>query len=710
MQDHKFYINFISRSLNLNTKSVDNTIQLLNDGSTIPFISRYRKEVTGNLDEVQIFEINKQYEKLKELEKRKESILASIEEQGKLTDELKQKIDNCYDGNELEDLYLPYKKKRKTKADIAKENGLEPLALAIFQQQDHSIASKLNDFINEKVASEADALQGAKDIIAEWVSEDQLIREHLRNEFRDKAVIGSKVVKTKKDEAEAQAYKDYFEFSESLHKSPSHRFLAMMRGENEGYLRVIVDIEEEDAISYIKDKYITCKGQLAEWNKEAIEDAYKRLIVPSVENQIRNEYKLKADEEAIKVFAENLKQLLMAAPLGQKSVLALDPGFRTGCKVVCLDEKGDFLENKTIYPHEPQKQAEEAKHIIRALIDKHRISTIAIGNGTASRETKSFIDSFVSKSIQVFVVSENGASIYSASDVAREEFPDQDVTVRGAISIGRRLLDPLAELVKIDAKSVGVGQYQHDVDQSLLKASLDQTVINCVNRVGVNLNTASKHLLNYVSGLGATLSQNIVKYRSENGQFTSRAELLNVTRLGAKAYEQCAGFLRIKDGKHPLDNTGVHPESYHIVEQMARDLTVNISELIANKELRRKIELKKYTNDTVGLPTLNDIMNELDKPGLDIRGEVKAFAFDERVKTIKDVYEGMQLNGIVTNLTNFGAFVDIGIKEGALIHISKITKRFIKNPAEVLKLGQEVQAKVIAVDAERGRVNLSLVD
>ena len=710
MQDQNFYINFISKSLNLNSKSVDSTVKLLLEGSTIPFISRYRKEVTGNLDEVQIFDINKEYHKLVELDKRKETILGSIEEQGKLTDDLKKKIENCYDSNELEDIYLPYKKKRKTKADVAKENGLEPLAKIIFEQKDNSIENRLNDFLNEKVATIEEAIQGAKDIIAEWVSEDQLLREYLRSEFRKKAVIGSKIIKTKKDEADAQAYKDYFEFNEALHKCPSHRYLAMMRGENEGFLRVIVDIEQELAIEYINYKYITSRGQLADWNKEAIEDSYKRLIVPSVENQIRVEYKTKADEEAIKVFVENLKQLLMAAPLGQKRVLAIDPGFRTGCKVVCLDEKGDFLEYKTIYPHEPQKQETEAREVINKLIQNHSISTIAIGNGTASRETSSFVESFVdTKKIQVFVVSENGASIYSASTVAREEFPDHDVTVRGAISIGRRLLDPLAELVKIDAKSVGVGQYQHDVDQTLLKESLDQTVINCVNKVGVNLNTASKHLLHYVSGLGATIAQNIVNYRSEKGQFASREELLKVTRLGAKAYEQCAGFLRIKNGLNPLDNTGVHPESYHIVEQMAKDLSVNISDLIANKELRKKVELKKYITDKVGLPTLTDIMNELDKPGLDIRGEAKAFAFDERVKTITDVYEGMYLNGIVTNLTNFGAFVDIGIKQGALIHISQITKKFIKNPAEVLKLGQEVNAKVMSVDVERGRVNLSLL-
>lgn len=711
MNDDLFYCKYISQKHDIKLSNVENTVRLLNEGATIPFISRYRKEVTGNLDEVQIADINKLYNKLKEIEQRKQTILSAIEEQGKLSPELKHKIESSYDLNELEDLYLPYKKKRKTKADIAKEKRLEPLAEMIWAQYEKNIYLKAEKFFNDSVLTVEDAIKGAQDIIAEKISENEEHREYFRNVFRKNGFIFSKAVKSKTDGIEeAKVYKDYFEFNESLSKCPSHRYLAMMRGEQEGFLRVIIDIEEELALSYLCKYHLKSSNECAQIMKDAIVDSYKRLIVPSVENQIRNEFKVKADTEAIKVFAENLRQLLLAAPLGQKAILAIDPGFRTGCKLAVLDEKGDLIHHDAIFPHEPQKQMEEAKNKILHLVYQFRIKAIAIGNGTASRETKELIDKIkFENKIDVFVVSENGASIYSASDVAREEFPDKDVTVRGAVSIGRRLMDPLAELVKIDPKSIGVGQYQHDVDQSFLKEALNETVVSCVNRVGVNLNTASRHLLNYVSGLGPVMSANIVKYRSENGFFSSRQQLLNVPRLGAKAFEQCAGFLRIRNAKNALDNTGVHPESYYVVENMSKDLGISVDEMIQNKEARAKLNLHKYIDDKVGLPTLQDILKEIDKPGLDPRGEAKVFHFDENVKTMADVYEGMVLSGIVTNMTNFGAFVDIGIKQDALLHISQITKKFIKSPGEVLKLHQEVKVKVLNIDLDRKRVNLTML-
>lgn len=711
MNDDLFYCKYISQKHDIKLSNVENTVRLLNEGATIPFISRYRKEVTGNLDEVQIADINKLYNKLKEIEQRKQTILSAIEEQGKLSPELKHKIESSYDLNELEDLYLPYKKKRKTKADIAKEKRLEPLAEMIWAQYEKNIYLKAEKFFNDSVLTVEDAIKGAQDIIAEKISENEEHREYFRNVFRKNGFIFSKAVKSKTDGIEeAKVYKDYFEFNESLSKCPSHRYLAMMRGEQEGFLRVIIDIDEDLALSYLCKYHLKFSNECAQIMKDAIVDSYKRLIVPSVENQIRNEFKVKADTEAIKVFAENLRQLLLAAPLGQKAILAIDPGFRTGCKLAVLDEKGDLIHHDAIFPHEPQKQMEEAKNKILHLVYQFRIKAIAIGNGTASRETKELIDKIkFENKIDVFVVSENGASIYSASDVAREEFPDKDVTVRGAVSIGRRLMDPLAELVKIDPKSIGVGQYQHDVDQSFLKEALNETVFSCVNRVGVNLNTASRHLLNYVSGLGPIMSANIVKYRSENGFFSSRQQLLNVPRLGAKAFEQCAGFLRIRNAKNALDNTGVHPESYYVVENMSKDLGISVDEMIQNKEARAKLNLHKYIDDKVGLPTLQDILKEIDKPGLDPRGEAKVFHFDENVKTMADVYEGMVLSGIVTNMTNFGAFVDIGIKQDALLHISQITKKFIKSPGEVLKLHQEVKVKVLNIDLDRKRVNLTML-
>jgi protein Tex len=708
MKTQEFYIDFISNALGISKQQVKAALNLFEEGATIPFVARYRKEVTNNLDEVQLSDIQKWNKKLIEIEARKETILASIEEQGKLTPELRKKIEQSYDLNEIEDLYLPYKRRRKTRGDIAKEKGLEPFAKIIYDQKETKIFVIAEKFLSDQVQSIQDAFDGAKDIIAEWVSEDDQLRESLRSTFRKSAIITSKVVKAKAEEA--TLYKDYFEFNEPINKCPSHRYLAMMRGEKEGFLRVIVDIEMEPAIFNIEKKHIQSNGESASIISEAILDSYKRLIIPSVENQIRTEYKEKADAEAIAVFVENLRQLLLAAPLGQKNVLAIDPGFRTGCKVVCIDAKGDLVHNTNIYPHEPQRQVQQAKDLIKDLVYEYQIDAIAIGNGTASRETKSVVDAIgLDKKINVFVVSENGASIYSASDLAREEFPDKDVTVRGAISIGRRLMDPLAELVKIDPKSIGVGQYQHDVDQSMLKDSLDSTVMSCVNSVGVNLNTASKHLLNYVSGLGPTMAQNIVNFRTENGPFTSRQQLLKVPRLGAKSFEQAAGFLRIREADNLLDNTGVHPESYSIVNTMSKDLGVTIDKLIEDKELRKSIKLANYTTDKIGLPTLQDIMKELEKPGLDPRGEAKVFSFAEGISKMEDLREGMVLPGIVTNMTNFGAFVDIGIKGDAMLHISQITRKFIKSPSEVLKLQQAVNVKILIIDKERKRVNLTML-
>lgn len=708
MMTEDFYLPYIANSVGVRHDQVRKTLELLQGGATIPFIARYRKEVTSHLDEVKIAEIQRSFQKLEELVSRKQTVLEAIDSQGKLTPELRERIEKCMDAIELEDIYLPYKKKRKTRADIARDKGLDDLAQLILAQKEKNIFTAAARFINDQVADEEEALQGARDIIAETVHENENCRDYLRNVFRKHGVISSKVVKTKAEEA--TVYKDYFEFSEPVQRCPSHRYLAMMRGEMEGMLRVFIDIDEERAIEWLERKFIFSRGDAADQISQAIADGYKRLMVPSIENQIRNEYKEKADEEAIKVFSENLRQLLLAAPLGQKTTLALDPGFRTGCKLVVLNERGELIHHSTIFPHAPQNQWTESQAIVRALVDKYRVSSIAIGNGTASRETRDLVEGIrFDRAVQIFVVSESGASIYSASDVAREEFPDKDVTVRGAISIGRRLMDPLAELVKIDPKSIGVGQYQHDVDQVRLKESLDLTVMSCVNSVGINLNTASKHLLMYVSGLGPTLSQNIISYREEKGGFTSRQQLKQVARLGDKAYEQCAGFLRIRDAANPLDNTAVHPESYEVVSKMAADLDVEVKNLIEDAALRKKIELSRYVTEKTGLPTLQDILKELEKPGLDPRGEAKAFSFDASVKTIEDVRVGMLLPGIVTNLTAFGAFVDIGVKQDGLLHISQITRKFIKSPAEVLKLHQELNVKVVEVDVARKRINLSLL-
>lgn len=701
------HIQLISQNLSIPERKVQNTVGLLKEGATIPFISRYRKEVTGSLDEVQVGAIKIELKKLEELESRKQTILTAIEEQGKLTPELKSRIETTYNPTELEDLYLPYKKKRKTKGTVAKEKGLEPLAEAIFKQNTSDLESLAFKFINDEVADIEEAFQGARDIMSEWINEDEDARNKIRGAFKRGATIRSKIARNK-EEAGAK-YRDYFDFEELLNKCPSHRLLAIRRGEEEGLLRVQIGPDEEESLYLLEKLFIQSNGEAAQQLKEAIKDSYKRLLSPSIETEFRNKAKEIADEEAINVFTENLRQLLLAAPLGQKSILAIDPGYRTGCKVVCIDRNADLLYNTTIYPHPPQKQDFEAMNVIKSLVDKYQISAIAVGNGTASRETMALCKKIkFDRPIDVYLVSENGASIYSASATAREEFPDKDVTVRGAVSIGRRLMDPLAELVKIDPKSIGVGQYQHDVNQTKLKESLDTTVESCVNSVGINLNTASKHLLTYVSGLGPTLAKNIVEYRSEIGSFSKRSELKKVARMGDKAFEQCAGFLRVRGSKNPLDNTAVHPESYAIVQKMAADLNASIDELIADNDLRKQINLKNYVTETTGLPTLNDIVKELAKPGLDPRGEAKTFSFDEKIKSIGDVEPGMVLPGIVTNITKFGAFVDIGIKEGGLVHISQIADKFVKDPAEVVKLQQQVRVRVMEVDVQRGRVSLSM--
>lgn len=699
------HIQIIANALGIRTQQVENTVKLFDEGATIPFISRYRKEVTGSLDEVQVGDIKTQYQKLQELEKRREAILKSIEEQGKLTDDLRKRIEATYNLTELEDMYLPYKQKRKTRASMAREKGLEPLALDIFAQKVRDVETLAAKFLNEQVETIEDALAGARDIIAEMVNEDEKARTTVRNIFNREAMIRSKLVKSK--EADAAKYKDYFDFSEPLSKSPSHRLLAMRRGEDEGFLRVgIAPADEEFVVHKLEDLFLIANNESADQVQLAISDAYERLLAPSIETEFRNLSKDKADAEAIAVFVENLRQLLLQAPLGQRRVMGIDPGFRTGCKIVCLDESGVLKENATIYLHNEG----EAVDKIKKLVEKHKIEAIAIGNGTAGRETEALCQSIpFAHPLSIFSVSEAGASIYSASDVAREEFPDLDLTVRGSVSIGRRLMDPLAELVKIDPKSIGVGQYQHDVNQSALKESLDRTVESCVNSVGVNLNTASKHLLTYVSGLGPSLAQNIVNYRTENGAFKTRSQLKKVPRLGEKAFEQCAGFLRIREAQNPLDNSAVHPESYPIVESMAKDLGVKIADLIQNKPLRQQIKLEKYVSPKVGLPTLTDILKELDKPGLDPRGEAKAFSFGN-VHKIEDLTVGMILPGIVTNITAFGAFVDIGVKQDGLVHISQMSNRFIKNPNEVVKLRQEVEVKVMEVDAGRKRITLSMKD
>lgn len=704
------YIKLIAKSLQIPVKSVKNTIELLNEGATVPFISRYRKEMTGSLDEVQIGDIKNQFSKLQEIDKRRESIIKSIEEQGKMTEELQKQLNDTYDLAVLEDLYLPFKRKRKTRASVARSKGLEPLANLLLHQTSNDIESLAQDFINDEVESIEEALQGARDIIAEQINEDTAARNIVRFQFERQAIIKSKVARGKQEEAEK--YKDYFDFEELLHKIPSHRLLAIRRGEEEGLLRVSIIPEDEAAvIQRIEKLYLKNHNEATKQVRLAIQDAYTRLLSASIETEFRNISKTIADDEAIKVFVENLRQLLLTSPLGEKRVLAIDPGFRTGCKVVCLNENGTLLHNTTIYPHPPQSRVEDSISTITALVNKYKIEAIAVGNGTAGRETEQLVRGIkFSHPVETFVVNEAGASIYSASEVAREEFPDYDVTVRGAVSIGRRLMDPLAELVKIDPKSIGVGQYQHDVNQTALKSSLDATVESCVNSVGVNLNTASKHLLTYVSGLGEKLAQNIVAYRDENGAFTSRKALKKVPRLGEKAYEQSAGFLRIREAKNPLDNTGVHPESYHIVEQMSVDLRCSISDLINNPFLRKQINLQKYISKNVGMPTLQDIMKELDKPGLDPRGKAKSFSFTPGIHTIEDLYEGMIVNGIITNITNFGAFTDIGIKENGLIHVSQMANRFIKNPNEVVKLNQTVEARVMSVDLKRKRIQLSLRD
>lgn len=700
----------IAAELKLPEHRIANTLKLLQGGATIPFISRYRKEATGGLDEVQIGDIQTRYEKLCELSKRKETILSTIEEQGKLTPELKARITACWNATELEDIYLPFKPKRKTRAEAARAKGLEPLALLLMMQKENNLSTKVRAFVKGDVKDEEDALKGARDILAEQVSEDERSRHLMRNQFQRQALIQAKVVKGKESEEASAKYRDYFDFSEPLKKCSSHRLLALRRGEAEGVLKVSIFPEDEESCNErLQRLFVRANNECGRQVEEAVSDAYKRLLKPSIETEFAALSKEKADEEAIRVFAENLRQLLLAPPLGQKRVMGIDPGFRTGCKVVCLDAQGTLLHNEAIYPHPPKSEYAQAARKLVKLVEQYKIEAIAIGNGTASRETEQFVTSQrYDRKVQVFVVSEDGASIYSASKTAREEFPDYDVTVRGAVSIGRRLMDPLAELVKIDAKSIGVGQYQHDVDQTKLKAALDQTVESCVNLVGVNVNTASKHLLTYVSGLGPTLAQNIVDYRTENGPFESRRQLLKVPRMGAKAYEQCAGFLRIPQAKNPLDNSAVHPESYPIVEQMAKDLHCSVNDLIKDKELRSKIDLKKYITDTVGLPTLTDILQELDKPGRDPRQKIQVFEFDKNVRTLDDLQEGMELPGIVTNITNFGCFVDIGIKENGLVHISQLADRFVSDPTEVVRIHQHVRVKVLSIDHERKRIQLTM--
>ena len=700
-------IEIIAQTLGIRTGQVSNTITLLDEGATVPFISRYRKERTGSLDEVQVLNIKEQHEKYTELEKRKETVLKTIDEQNLLTPELKNRIENCFDAVELEDIYLPYKPKRRTKATIAREKGLEPLAKIIMKQLERSIESRAFSFLNENVKTVEDALEGARDIIAEWISENEKARNMVRRGFENSAEITAKVIKGK--ETEAEKYRDYFDWKEPLKKCPSHRLLAMRRGENEGFLRVSITPDADKILEHLNRLFVTGLNTCADHVELAIKDSLKRLMQPSIENEFANLSKEKADEEAIRVFAENLRQLLLAPPLGQKRILAIDPGYRTGCKVVCLDEQGNLLHNETIYPHKPQEDFKMSAKKLTSMVEMYKIEAVAIGNGTASRETESFIKKLhFDRELRVYVVSEDGASVYSASSVARQEFPQYDVTVRGAVSIGRRLMDPLAELVKIDAKSIGVGQYQHDVDQKKLKSSLDSVVELSVNSVGVNLNTASKHLLTYISGLGPQLAENITVYRKENGPFTSRDELKKVARMGPAAFEQSAGFLRIPDAKNPLDNSAVHPESYKIVKQIAKDLKCEINDLIRNETLVSQIDFQKYVTPEIGLPTLTDIKNELLKPGRDPRKAIKIFEFAEGIYSINDLREGMVLPGIVNNITNFGAFVDLGIKESGLIHISEMADKFISDPNTVVKLQQHLMVRVKEVDIARKRIQLSL--
>lgn len=707
--DIKTYANIIAKKLNLNGRYVENTLQLLEEGCTIPFISRYRKERTGNMDEVQIAAISEANDKLKDIDKRKETVVKTITEQGKMTNELQRRIEDCWDANELEDIYMPFKPKRRTKAQMARELGLEPLSVILMMQRESNPETAAKRFVKEGVKDVAAAIKGAQDIIAETVSEDERSRQQVRSAFRREAIISSKVVKAKADTEEAAKFSDYFDFSEPLKRCSSHRLLAMRRGENEGILRISISADDEGCIDRVKRFFVRGYGKCSSLVGEAVEDSYKRLLKPAIETEFANLSKEKADEEAINVFTENLRQLLLSAPLGQKRVMGVDPGFRTGCKVVCIDEQGNLLHHEAIFPHPPVNKPQQAAQQVEKMVERFNIEAIAIGNGTASRETTAFIKSLhFNHDVKQFVVSEDGASVYSASKTAREEFPDEDVTVRGAVSIGRRLMDPLAELVKIDPKSIGVGQYQHDVDQTKLKKSLDLTVESCVNTVGVNLNTASQHLLTYVSGLGPTLAKNIVEYRKENGAFTSRAQLKKVSRLGPSAFEQCAGFLRIPGAKNPLDNSAVHPESYKIVEQMAKDCHCTVSDLIKDKKKRESIDIKRYITDTIGIPTLTDIIKELEKPGRDPREQIEAFEFDKNVTTVDDLMEGMILPGIVTNITNFGAFVDVGVHQDGLVHISQLADRYVSDPTQVVKLHQHVKVRVVEVDRKRNRISLSM--
>ena len=716
MENIKIFTKLISTELHLQEHAVENTLKLLDEGCTIPFISRYRKERTGGLDEVQITAISNRLEQLLEIAKRKDTVVKTITELGKMTPELQKRIDDSWDSTTLEDIYLPYKPKRRTRASTAREQGLEPLATILLMQREQDPKRAAQRFMHDGLTV-SDCIKGAQDIIAEQVSEDERSRNLVRSAFRREAFIESKVVKNKKDTDEAQKYSDYFEWEEPLKRCSSHRLLAMRRGADEGILRISLTIDDDEAIQRLQRNYVRGNGPCQRLVTEAVEDGYKRLLLPSIETEFMALSKEKADEEAIRVFAENLRQLLLGAPLGQKRVMGIDPGFRTGCKVVCLDAQGNLLHHEAIFPHPPVNHRMQATVHVQQMIKDYQIEAIAIGNGTASRETKEFIEDCIKslpspfregKGVRLFVVSEDGASVYSASKVARDEFPDEDVTVRGAVSIGRRLMDPLAELVKIDPKSIGVGQYQHDVDQAKLKHSLDQTVESCVNLVGVNLNTASQHLLTYVSGLGPVLAQNIVDYRKTNGAFTSRAQLKKVPRLGPAAYQQCAGFLRIPNAKNPLDNSAVHPESYHVVEQMAKDCGCSVSDLINNKGTRENIDIKRYVTADVGLPTLTDILKELEKPGRDPREQIEEFEFDSSVQTIDDLHEGMELPGIVTNITNFGAFVDIGVHQDGLVHVSQLTDRYVSDPTQVVRLHQHVRVRVIGIDLRRQRISLSM--
>ncbi len=702
-------IKHISTSLQLPIRNVQNTIELLDEGCTIPFIARYRKERTGSLDEVQIASISEMADKWREMEKRKETIRKTITEQGKMTPELERRIDECDNMETLEDIYLPYKPKRRTKAQVAREQGLEPLASIIMLGREQRPEEAAKRFVKGEVKTVADAIQGAQYIIAETVSEDERSRQTVRRQYTSNAVISSKVVKTKADSEEAAKYKDYFDWQEPLRRCPSHRMLAMRRGEAEGILRISISANDDECVDRLKHNCVRTQGRCATLYREAVEDGYKRLLQPSIENEFAANSREKAEEDAIHVFADNLRQLLMSAPLGQKRVMGVDPGFRTGCKIVCLDAQGNLLHHEAIFPHLPVSKRQQAAATIEHLVEKFAIEAMAIGNGTASRETAAFMKSLhFNHEVKQFVVSEDGASVYSASKTARDEFPDEDVTVRGAVSIGRRLMDPLAELVKIDPKSIGVGQYQHDVDQTKLKKSLDMTVESCVNSVGVDLNTASLHLLTYVSGLGPSLAKNIVKYRRENGAFTSRKQLMKVPRLGASAFQQCAGFLRITGAKNPLDNSAVHPESYKIVETMAQDCKCTVAQLISDASLRKSIDLNRYVTDSVGLPTLTDIMKELEKPGRDPRNQIEEFEFAEGIESISDLSVGMVLPGIVTNITQFGAFVDIGVHQDGLVHISQLANKFVSNPNDVVKLHQHVTVKVTDIDTRRNRISLTM--